>query len=241
MNFENYIKYSVIIDRLVTKEYIDINIKNQYITSIVIIQERDNLGLNTIIKFNLIDEIKSIEEAKAVTHKLLEGIINNIAVALGGFIGIPEFYESKIKFSTQKQCDLKCSLEVASGEEIIKKIKNQIEKSNDSNNYYFSLYRYSLNFRDEVARFMFLYSILAQLKGPSQRKIDKFIREQEPSVIELISEDSRKKGEKETIYTYYRNQVGHTSENSDLLKIRIAISNIVDSFGNIIITAIKTS
>lgn len=241
MNFENHIKYSVIIDRLVIKENININLKNQYIDNIVINQEQDDLSLNTIIKFSLIDEIKSIEEAKAVTHKLLEGIINEIAVTLGGFIGIPKFYEARIMFSTQKQCELESSVEVASSKKIIKKLKDQIEKSNDSNNYYFSLYRYSLNFRDEVARFMFLYSILAQLKGPSQWQIDKFIKEQEPSVIELPSEDIRKTDKKETIYTYYRNQVGHTSENSNLFKIRREISNIVDSFANITIMAIKVN
>lgn len=193
MNLGNYIKYSLIIDRLVTKEHININLKNQYINSIEINQERDDLGLNTIITFNLIDQIKNIEEAKAVTHKLLEGIINDIAITLGGFIGIPEFYESRIMFSTQKQCELECSVEVASSKQIIKKLKDQIEKSNGSNHYYFSLYRYSLNFRDEVARFMFLYSILAQLKGSSQSQIDEYIKEQEPSVIELPSEDLRKK------------------------------------------------
>lgn len=54
-------------------------------------------------------------------------------------------------------------------------------------------------------------TIDVEVKTPGFKKSNK---EQEPS------EDIRKKGEKETIYTYYRNQVGYTSENSNSLKIQ---------------------
>ena len=48
----------------------------------------------------------------------------------------------------------------------------------------YSAYRFAGNQKDHVARFMFLYNILLQLKGDKQQQVDDFIRSELPSVPE---------------------------------------------------------
>lgn len=87
----------------------------------------------------------------------------------------------------------------------------------------------ALQNKDSVSRFIFFYSILGLIKG-KQDKIDDFIRIKEPSVKYEASTNPSRPRHMETIYTYYRNQVSHTTKRSDLLKIRSEIENLLPRF-----------
>ena len=90
-------------------------------------------------------------------------------------------------------------------------------------------FRMALQNKDSVSRYIFFYSILGLIKG-NQKKIDDFIKIMEPSVKLEPCTNPRIAGYMETIYTYYRNQVSHTTEKSVLLKIRSEIENLLPRF-----------
>ncbi|ASS75784.1 hypothetical protein CIG75_12835 [Tumebacillus algifaecis] len=93
----------------------------------------------------------------------------------------------------------------------------------DCNNVYRRLYRAAMQCVDPVAKFMFLYSILYEIVNlntneSKQGKVDKYIRKNYRNKPSLYQKDedkpTRKKGcnFKETIYTYIRNEIGHTDD-----------------------------
>lgn len=67
-----------------------------------------------------------------------------------------------------------------------------------------------------VEKFVLLYSVLSKVHR-SQAKVDEYIINKEPSVELRNSTSPHKQGERETIYTYLRNQVEHPQSNTSFL------------------------
>lgn len=81
-----------------------------------------------------------------------------------------------------------------------------IEDSDQSNELFFSAYKYCISIDNVVSKFMFLYNILFSLVGDTcQKDVDDLIRSIDKNVIESLSP----KNKLETIYTRLRNEVGH--------------------------------
>jgi hypothetical protein len=101
----------------------------------------------------------------------------------------------------------------------------------------YSAYRFAGNQKDHVARFMFLYNILLQLKGDKQQQVDDFIRSELPSVPESPRPDRPNK--METVYTRLRNQVGHVRSGTTSEQTRKEIEDNVTAFQELVRTAIS--
>jgi hypothetical protein len=115
---------------------------------------------------------------------------------------------------------------------------------------YKRLYRAALQNVDPVARYMFLYSILFDVLEAEnqwgQSTVDSFIRKHCKEVYER-KEDKKsnrppknnKQPRMETIYTWLRNQVGHTQTNSEIVGIAKMIEEKLGDFEIIVKKAIK--
>jgi hypothetical protein len=110
-----------------------------------------------------------------------------------------------------------CLIAPSDREEKLKKTLNSSEKY-DTNEHI--MFRMAMQSTDVVNRYMFLYQILLDRRGPEQWKVDKYINflyEKKEILIEdpeyKVWQPDRKdrNGNKirETKFTYIRNQVGH--------------------------------
>jgi len=127
------------------------------------------------------------------------------------------------------------------------KIKMEREISNIKFEPYKRLYRSAMSNDDNVAKFMFLYSILFDvLKVRIQEDVDCFIRNECLEVYKYFedrpSEKKNKHGESvrdETIYTWLRNQVGHTQSESQISSVTGHIDVKVRELASIVAKAIN--
>ncbi|WP_374148935.1 methylamine utilization protein MauJ [Priestia megaterium] len=111
---------------------------------------------------------------------------------------------------------------------------------------YKRLYRAAMRNKDDVARFMFLYSLLYQVLDVSaQWKIDEYIRSESCKRWYREEEDMQStryptnSDKKETIYTWLRNQVGHTQSNSQIKSVAGIIQVKVNELSCILKQAIN--
>lgn len=111
---------------------------------------------------------------------------------------------------------------------------------------YKRLYRAAMRNKDDIARFMFLYSLLYQVLGVSaQWKIDRYIRSESCKRWYKEEEDMQSTryptdpDKKETIYTWLRNQVGHTQSNSEIKSVEGIIQVKVNELSCILKQAIN--
>ncbi|MEH6945064.1 hypothetical protein, partial [Bacillus sp. JJ722] len=121
---------------------------------------------------------------------------------------------------------------------IEKHLNNQVFIKKLNSCVHFKLYYQIENNEDSIVRFMFLYSLIADLKG-SQKQIDDYIKSVKFDVKEYRSTNPRYKGVvMETEYTWLRNQLSHTNCDSDLLQFEKDIVSIVDALSYIVKGAI---
>jgi hypothetical protein len=123
-------------------------------------------------------------------------------------------------------------------EEHISNLERQL--SVVKNEPYKGLYKAALQNTDSVARFMFLYSILFDvLKAAVQSDVDKYIRSQTGYDSNEDRKSTRNPTKMETIFTWLRNQVGHTQTDSEINQINSLIQTIINNFSNIVKEAIS--
>lgn len=111
---------------------------------------------------------------------------------------------------------------------------------------YRRLYRIALQNEDPVARFMLLYSILLEKLGAGQegkegqKAVDEFIRIHCKGTYKA-EEDmlSYEKKRVETIYTWMKNQIGHTKTSREMEEIKSKIQEKLSELHLIVQTAIK--
>jgi hypothetical protein len=115
---------------------------------------------------------------------------------------------------------------------------------------YKRLYRAALQNIDPIAQFMFLYSILFDVIDAEnewgQFTVDSFIRKHCKDVY-IRTEDkkskripkNKKQPRMETIYTWLRNQVGHTQSDSEILEVGRLIEEKLGDMSTIVKKAIK--
>lgn len=123
------------------------------------------------------------------------------------------------------------------------KVKMEKDISKEGFEPYKRLYRAAMRNRDDVARFMFLYSLLHQvLNVNTQGKIDEYIRSESCRQWYRREEDmqsTKYSNKKETIYTWLRNQVGHTQTNSEIKNVTKIIQIKVNELSCILKQAIN--
>ncbi|WP_413304424.1 methylamine utilization protein MauJ [Bacillus sp. 1P10SD] len=115
---------------------------------------------------------------------------------------------------------------------------------------YKRLYRAALQSVDPIARFMFLYSILFDVLEAEiewgQFTVDSFIRKHCKDVYKRTEDKKSKRIQKnkkppryETIYTWLRNQVGHTQSDSEIIEIGRMIDEKLGELSTIVKKAFK--
>jgi hypothetical protein len=115
---------------------------------------------------------------------------------------------------------------------------------------YKRLYRAALQNVDPIARFMFLYSILFDVLDAEndwgQYTVDSFIRKHCKEVYKRTEDkkskklpQNKKQPRMETIYTWLRNQVGHTQSDSEILEVGRIIEEKLGDISMIVKKAIK--
>ncbi|MGQ8809783.1 hypothetical protein [Bacillus sp. NA_165.1] len=136
--------------------------------------------------------------------------------------------------------------------EIINNLGNQSFEDDILKNPYVSILINSLRIEGVVGRFIQLYGLLQMVVPPAnpgratyQREIDDFIRNTGFSFYDE-NEDMRSTrpgasaNDKDTIYTWLRNQVGHTGSNVDVPDVQNQIEDKVNELFLITKTAINT-
>ncbi|WP_018393295.1 hypothetical protein [Bacillus sp. 37MA] len=111
---------------------------------------------------------------------------------------------------------------------------------------YRRLYRIALQNEDPVARFVLLYNILLEKLGAGQegkeeqKAVDEFIRVHCKETYK-VEEDMLSYEEKrvETIYTWLKNQIGHTKTNREMEEVKSKIQEKLSELCLIVQTAIR--
>jgi hypothetical protein len=84
---------------------------------------------------------------------------------------------------------------------------------------FMTIFRSALKVRDPVGRFLCLYSILLLRNSDDQKRVDQFIRAEEPGVTESQSPHF-KQVVFETVYTRLRNEFGHARKGTSFDQTR---------------------
>ena len=122
----------------------------------------------------------------------------------------------------------------------VPKLKLAIEASEPKKDTYYTQFRWIMCQDDPVTRFMHLYKILLSLEGGqfnSQKPVDAFIVGQEPMVQQVFNPHS-KVNRNETIYTRFRNEVGHEIVGTTPASTRQGMEQHVDKLADHVKVAI---
>ena len=214
--------YSIFISRYVglnfEKEF-TLKIENEYVKSIhleaVPKNEKDEVcELKVTFYLKDLDENVSLSDVRLKTEELLNLISDYLS------------FEYRLSIKKIEGPGVKLSAQLGMIKHFFEEDKIKMEKEINNIKFepYKRLYRSAMSNDDDIARFMFLYSILFDvLEANGQSAVDRFIRSECPEVYkhgeDIPSEKKDKNGHpfrNETIYTWLRNQVGHTQSRSKI-------------------------
>lgn len=229
----NLIKYRVAVENLYLSEEWELELPFQYLKR-TILGPSDEAG-KIPIRFELGSEVDDVESVKSLTLGFLGEILDGIASEFGGYIGRPFIEKMTISNRSYASRPFSCSVCVVTPYEDVNKLKETLESRVPFSNRHLRLYRNCLQIPGAVARFMFFYSILLDLQGPSQKNVDDYIRRKRPSTKNMRS---TKGNFMETEYTYYRNQMGHTQNDADIPFVEQEIIRLEPDFGLLVRDAI---
>ena len=234
----NYVEYEVQVDGLILKDDIEISSFPGCKDRIKLItNENGNLIINIPISEDTHDKM----DAVATAESILEDLLDIIALERCSYIGKPSVQEIVLKdrHHTRDDIFLRCLVTTPAYEVV--SLQRSLEKPKTTNRVYSRLYRNVLQIPNPVARFVFLYSILGDLKGPGQTAVDSYILAMEPSVKMISSTRLNKKGQPyrdETEYTYLRNKVGHVDDTSIVPDVTAKIASLEPALSRLVRDAI---
>ena len=227
----NIIKYSVVTYMFSTGEIFEIPSTSSEILKIV----AEICTGKIFITFYLSENIDE-ESAKRITNEKLNNILDEIAFLFEAFVSDPNIEEININGGGTRELQGKIISCIPVTKSSIDELKRNLEENKNLSIYY-RLYREAMR-SESTSSFLFLYSLLAIIKGPSQKKVDKFILQELP---DTIMKQSTKNNDNETIYTFLRNQVGHTQQNSRINEIKWEIDERLAQLSKLVKKAIQTS
>jgi len=227
-------------------EMFEVSNQHQAIEKIVLTAQDEQV--NVVFHLN---NIFDSEEAEGIATDILPSIINGLAFYTNRPIGEPRFTGGKLPkdasgssytvittltalWATAGLTDLRLA------DEERKELATFLEQHYTSN-YLYSAYRFAIIQSDPIARYMFLYNILLQLKKDDQKQVDDFIRLERPGVPQSLSGDPtlKAKGVWETSYTLLRNEIAHRRQGTTPQETRREIHDNVAAFQELVKTAIS--
>lgn len=116
-------------------------------------------------------------------------------------------------------------------------LKNNNLLTDLKNNDYHRLYREAMKTDDIIARFMFLYGIIFRIKK-NQDGVDTYVKSIDPNIEEKLSTNPKTPGKLITKYTSLRNEIGHTTAATDIDKVKREITEVCDTFAELVKGAI---
>lgn len=244
----NFITYRLEVRNVHLNKELKINYKNDYISRIeVTIKElKDKIQNEMEIKLVLKDELEENKNYLIESQGVIDNIINLLVYKTKGVYGVPRLGPHNV--NTQNML-ASGSITIFNEEthDIYKELSSIIIDHLDNvnlvsalnNNDLHILFRSANRAESAIARFMFLYSILFESSKvvktndiKSQSDVDKFIQSIDKNV--LMKPSTMKHRKSETIYTWLRNQIGHTQSKSDPLVISIEVEKYVDSLSEVV-------
>lgn len=206
---EYKIKYSAQISCLNIENSIEFEIMHNHFIKAIIEKEKNlTFGITLFLNKRI-----RLEEVQSEANEIVDSILNKIAYyCLGTSVGNPVFDDSNLPKATGF-IDMNCSGDVRRPKDI-ENLRNSLDDLGSNTDQLYKIYRAATNAGDIVSRFMFLYQILLDLKGPAQWMVDNFIKQELKADAKYkIWQPNRvdKHGNKiyETKLTYLRNCVGH--------------------------------
>jgi len=210
----------------------------------VIIETQDSEQIQVV--FHLLD-VFTETEANAIAGNIVASIINRLTFELDRGIGQPYMKGFSLPkdasgSSNRVSNSVRILWGVAAptitlGNERRQELEKILEQPLGRPDLY-SAYRFVVNQGDDVARFMFLYSILLQLQPDDDQKyVDNFIRREMPNVPQSQRPD--KPNVNETIFTRLRNEIAHRRPGTTLEQTHREIRENVASFQALVRTAIS--
>jgi hypothetical protein len=165
-------------------------------------------------------EVSSKDEAISIARFLALRMIDLLAFRHNLAVLDPALPETSFQSVGDKgtiSASMTCSLHM-SGHVVIaineadeKGLKSELESQPQSKEIHYARFRWIMCQDDPVSRYMFFYQMLLLLKGGpngTQKPVDDFIERLRPNVEKRWSSFSKRNV---TIYTHFRNQVGHAA------------------------------
>jgi hypothetical protein len=191
-----------------------------------------------IIRFEFFGDCQ--ETHKQISEQLLEKLLDKLSFEFNLQLGNP--YITSLSIAGQKtisnRMQGKYRVVYAPDQSSIDKLLSFF-LTEVKDHTYLRMFRYALKNNDPVDRFMFLYSILALLKG-NQVRIDSFIRRTSYyNKEENMKSGNPRRNTDETIFTWLRNQVGHVDQETDISFIRKKIQEKLSDLTEIVKISIQ--
>lgn len=209
-----YIEYFIPVQFICLQNIISFSVKNKNIRIVELRQIEDSrLSLNFYF-YNSIDFYK----AKNQCDNELKNILNKIAFEYELASVGEAYYSGNSNLDKYTSfCEINVSTILAKPEDE-NKLKECLKDKVEYSSRYYDMFRLAMQSTDVVNRYMFLYLILLDMRGPYQNKVDEYIIkcseelgiDPQNKVWQLKRKDKSGNNIKETIFTYLRNQVGHT-------------------------------
>lgn len=240
---ENKIVYELRTNMPLCKD-IEYKVKDENIKKAIISAPNDRSTLE--FEFILDDKISSLSDVRKSTRDICYKIMNVICiehqVLMEGLIEKEVIIDGE-KPGRHLEGRMMIESDFPKTIEEINKLEMLLNTDLDKyNNEYILMYRNAMQSADDSTRFILLYSILLQLRGPSQKTIDKYLLKTYDIPINEKSTKNNKKHE--SIFTWLRNVLGHTQKdyrdyNLDFTEITRLIENHVKKLGEIVNQEIK--
>lgn len=247
-----FIEYTGFSDLPICKELLDIDFsaERKEIKRIVITFDgKENKGIVIVrIEFNNdveFDLAKRVSEKK--TDQIIKGIIFTSGIQIHGVEQTSQNFTEYKSGSSSLPMSFTIPFRFESNQ--LDEIKSFI-RSDKSDHVFYNLYRQALNHDDDLGKYMFLYSLLMLvIKAENQLEVDEFIVTAKPEEEELKRQSTkllkqrdntyRRSDRLETRFTWLRNQVGHTQEDSEIANVINEMKSCYKALNEIVKHAIK--
>ncbi|MGC9934864.1 hypothetical protein [Priestia aryabhattai] len=238
---KDYIQYRTTAN-LMFQEELKFNISSQLVKEITI--KTSSLKLTYDKEFSIIFELencddKSADEVIQETEAYLDMLLDELSFEYSSSFSAIEITSFILNDKQQKDrlhydsVTFPRAIDNVTAQNLV----DSIENGGYLINSYKRLFRTSLQMKDPISKFILLYSTLILKVGPAQSQVDAYISAQEPSVMFKASTRSGG-GPDETIYTYLRNQIGHTQPSTNVNQISEEVKSILEKFEIIVKSAL---
>lgn len=128
------------------------------------------------------------------------------------------------------------AVKIKSSYQDLEHLKSSLEKNSLYQSPFLDLYMSIIKIEGDVGKYIMTYSILSAIIG-NQREVDEFIQKCEDGV-EMKDSTLKGSNKKETIYTYLRNQLGHTEESTNADELEKEIKKKLSKLSGLAMKAI---